>query len=101
MFLHRTHVRDHGIESEAAYLVRDKGAAREGGAEGAQAPRLSNQNIDVYFLSYPQHCKSRSGGIAECSSAVPQGVATRLLSNQAVMNFRGLRDIEAAFFVPA
>jgi len=28
-----------------------KGAAR-GGAKGAQAPPLSNQNIDVYFLSY-------------------------------------------------
>ena len=27
-----------------------KGAAR--GGEGAQAPPLSNQNIDVYFLSY-------------------------------------------------
>jgi len=24
----------------------------QGGAEGAQAPPLSNQNIDVYFLSY-------------------------------------------------
>jgi len=33
--------------------------------------------------------------------AVPQGVATHLLSNQAVMNFRDLRNIEAAFFIPA
>jgi len=28
-----------------------KGAVR-GGAEGAQVPPLSNQNIDVYFLSF-------------------------------------------------
>ena len=39
--------------------------------------------------------------IAECSSAVPQSVATHLLSNQAVINFRDLRNIEAAFFVAA
>ena len=29
------------------------------------------------------------------------GVATHSLSNQAVMNFRDLRNIEAAFFIPA
>jgi len=29
------------------------------------------------------------------------GVATHLLSNQAVMNFRDLKNIEAAFFIPA
>jgi len=34
-------------------------------------------------------------------SRLPQGVATHLLPNQAVMNFRGLRNIEAAFFIPA
>ena len=32
-------------------VLRHKGAAR-GGAEGAQAPPLSNQNIDAYFLSF-------------------------------------------------
>jgi len=31
----------------------------------------------------------------------PAGVATHSLSNQAVMNFRDLRNIEAAFFIPA
>jgi len=31
---------------------------------------------------------------------VPQGVETHLLSNQAVMNFRDLRNIEAAIFIP-
>jgi len=40
------------------------------------------------------------GCIAECSSAVPQGVANHLLSNQALMNFLGLRNIKAAFFIP-
>jgi len=29
------------------------------------------------------------------------GVATHTLSNQAVMNFPDLRNIEAAFFIPA
>jgi len=29
------------------------------------------------------------------------GVTTHTLSNQAVMNFRDLRNIEAAFFIPA
>jgi len=33
--------------------------------------------------------------------AVPQGVAAHLLSNQAVMNFRDLRNIEIAFFISA
>jgi len=41
------------------------------------------------------------GCIAEYPSAVPQSVETHLLSNQAVINFRGLRNIEAAFFIPA
>jgi len=41
-----------------------KGAAR-GGAEGAQARPLSDQNIDVYFLSFSPtlFCKSRSGAL--------------------------------------
>ena len=36
-----------------------------GGAEGAQAPPLSDQNIDVYFLSFSPtfYCKSRSGAL--------------------------------------
>jgi len=41
------------------------------------------------------------GYIAECPSAVLQCVATHLLSKQAVINFRDLRNIEAAFFIPA
>jgi len=70
----------------------------QGGAEGAQAPPLSDQNIDVYFLSFSPTlcCKSRSGAFSS-----PTGVATHSLSNQAVMNFRDLRNIEAAFFIPA
>jgi len=39
--------------------------------------------------------------MAECSSAVPQGVATHLLSNQAIMNFLRLNNIKAAFLMPA
>jgi len=75
-----------------------KGAAR--GTEGAQPP-LSNQNIDVSFLSFFTNFVSRNRGIAECYSAEPQGITTHLLSNQTVMNFRGLRNIEAVFFIPS
>ena len=73
-----------------------KGAAR-GGWRGSSPP-LSDQNIDVYFLSFSPTlcCKSRSGAFSS-----PTGVATHSLSNQAVMNFRDLRNIEAAFFIPA
>ena len=41
------------------------------------------------------------GCIAERCSAIPLGTATHMLSNQAVMNFRDLRNIEAAVFIPA
>jgi len=67
----------------------------QGGAEGAQAP-LSHHNIDVYFFNISPTLKSM-GCIAKYSSALPQGVETHLLSNQAVMNFRVLRNIEAPF----
>jgi len=39
------------------------------------------------------------GCISEYHSALPQGVETHLLSNQAVMNFRVLRNIEAPFLL--
>jgi len=58
----------------------------QGRLKGFKAP-LSNENIDVYFLSFSSTLQVEIGWIAECSSAVPQGVATHLLSNQAVMNF--------------
>jgi len=48
-----------GEESDACRQRR-----RQGGAEGAQAP-LSDQNIDVYFLSFSPslYCKSRTGAL--------------------------------------
>ena len=76
-----------------------KGAAR--GGWRSSSPPLSNQNIDVYFLSFTPILQVEIGRIAEYSSAVPQGLATHLLTNQAVINFRDLRNIEAAFFIPA
>jgi len=39
-----------GMFKAAERLIHPK--AQPGGAEGAQAPPLSNQNIDVYFLSF-------------------------------------------------
>jgi len=72
----------------------------KGGLKGLKPP-LSNQNIDVYFLSFTPILQVEIGRIAEYSSAVPQGLATHLLTNQAVINFRDLRNIEAAFFIPA
>ena len=55
-------VQSRGSRSRTAPLFRHKGA--DGGAEGAQAP-LSDQNIDVYFLSLSPtlYCKSRSGAL--------------------------------------
>ena len=82
-------------------VVCCKGAAR-GGAEGAQAPPLSDQNIDVYFLVFHQHCTvSRDQVHCKMFFGSTTGVATHSLSNQAAMNFRDLRNIEAAFFIPA
>ena len=48
---------DHEILLDKRYHQR---RSRGGGWRGSSPP-LSNQNIDVYFLSYSQHCKSRSG----------------------------------------
>jgi len=39
------------LTKKAAVKLPDP-KAQAGGAEGAQAPLLSNQNIDVYFLSF-------------------------------------------------
>jgi len=40
-----------------------KGAARRGGAEGAQAPPLAIRILMFIFLVFPQHCKSRSSAL--------------------------------------
>jgi len=72
-----------------------------GGLKGLKPP-LSNQNIDVYFLVFHQHCTvSRDQVHCKMFFGSTTGVTTHKLSNQAVMNFRDLRNIEAAFFIPA
>ena len=82
-------------------LVMCKGAAR-GGAEGAQAPPLAIRILIFIFLVFHQHCTvSRDRVHCKMFFGSTTGVATHSLSNQAVMNFRDLRNIEAAFFIPA
>jgi len=73
---------------------------RSFGSKGKVSP-LAIRILMFVFLVFHQHCTSRSGALQQRSSAVPQKGATHLLSNQVVMNFRSLRDIEAAFFITA
>ena len=81
--------------------VHIKGAAR-GGAEGAQAPPLAIRILMFIFLVFHQHCTvSRDQVHCKMFFGSPTGVTTHSLSNQAFMNFRDLRNIEAAFFIPA
>ena len=81
--------------------VTFKGAAREG-AEGDQAPPLAIRILIFIFLVFHQHCTVNRDRV-DCKMffGCTTGVATHSLSNQAVMNFRDLRNIEAAFFIPA
>ena len=78
-----------------------KGAAR-GGSEGAQAPPpLAIRILMFIFLVFHRHCTvSRDQVHCKMFFGSTTGVATHSLSNQAVMNFRDLRNIEAAFFIP-
>ena len=70
----------------------------QGGAWRGSTPPLSNENIDVYFLVFHQHCTvSREQVHCKMFFGSTTGVTTHTLSNQAVMNFRDLRNIEAAF----
>ena len=85
------------IDEMALYRAQRRS---QGGAEGAQAPPLAIRILMLIFLVFHQHstvhrvhCKMFFGSTT--------GVATHSLSNQAVMNFRDLRNIEAAFFIPA
>ena len=74
----------------------------QGGGWRGSSPPLSNQNIDVYFLVFHQHCTvSRDQVHCKMFFGSTTGVTTHTLWNQAVMNFRDLRNIEAAFFIPA
>jgi len=76
--------------------------AQPGGGWRGSSPPLTNQNIDVYFLVFHQHCTvSRDQVHCKMFFDSAAGVTTHTLSNQAVMNFRDLRNIEAAFFIPA
>ena len=83
------------------WRVAGKGAAR-GGAEGAQAPPLAIRILMFIFFVFHQHCTaSRDRVHCKMLFGSPTGVATHSLSNQTVTNFRDLRNIEAAFFIPA
>ena len=74
----------------------------QGGCWRGSSTPLSDQNIDVYFLVFHQHCTvSRDQVHSKMFFGSTTGVATHSLSNQAVMNFQDLRNIEAAFFIPA
>ena len=74
----------------------------QGWAEGAQAPPLAIRLLMLIFLVFHQHCTiSRDRVHCKMFFGSPTGVATHSLSNHAVMNFRDLRNIEAAFFIPA
>jgi len=73
-----------------------------GRLKGLKPPPLSNQNIDVYFSVFHQHCTvSRDHVHCKMFFGSTTGVTTHTLSNQAVMNFRDLRNVKAAFFIPA
>ena len=79
-----------------------KGTAR-GGAEAAQAPPpLAIRILMFIFLVFHQHCTvSRDRVHCKMFFGSTTGVARHSLPNQAVMNFRDLRNIEAASFIPA
>ena len=81
-------------------LLASKGAAR--GGEGAQAPPLSDQNIDVYFLSFSPtlYCKSRSGALQNILWQYHRR-SNAFVIKPSGLNFRDLRNIETACFIPA
>jgi len=69
--------------------------AQTGGAEGAQAPPLAIRILMFLFLVFHQHCTvSRDRVHCKMLFGSTTGAATHSLSNQEVMNFRDLRNIE-------
>ena len=73
-----------------------------GAARMAEGLPLAIRILMLIFLVFHQHCTiSRDRLYCKIFFGSTTGVATHLLSNQAVMNFRDLRNIEAAFFIPA
>jgi len=89
------------ITEDKFYLFQNKGAAR-GGWRVSSPPPLAIRILMFIFLVFHQHCTvSRDRVHCKMFFGSITGVATHSLSNQAVMNFRDLRNIEAAFFIPA
>ena len=75
--------------------------AQPGGGWRGSSPPLAIIILIFIFLVFHQHCTvSRDRVHCKMFSGSTTGVATHSLSNQAVMNFRDLRNIEAAFFIP-
>ena len=90
------------LTSRNRYTITRTQRRSQGGCWRGSSTSLSDQNIDVYFLVFHQHCAvSRDRVHCKMFFGSPAGVATHSLSNQAVMNFRDLRNLEAAFFIPA
>ena len=77
-----------------------KGAAR-GGSKGSSPP-LAIRILLFIFLVLHHHCTVIRDRV-HCKMFFDSttGVATHSLSDQTVMNFRDLQNIEAAFFIPA
>ena len=74
----------------------------QGRAEGAQAPHLAIRILMFICLVFHQHCTvSRDRVHCKMFFGSTTGVAKHSLSYQAVMNLRDLKNIEAAFFIPA
>ena len=75
---------------------------RQGGLKGLKPPLLAVRILMFIFLVFHQHCTVSLDRVhCKMFFGSTTGVATHLLSNQAVMNFRDLKNIEAAFFIPA
>jgi len=69
-------------------VMRKQRRSQGGGLKGLKPP-LSDQNIDVYFLSFSPtlYSKSRSGALQNVLWQSHRRSNTHSLSNQAVMNF--------------
>jgi len=75
--------------------------AQPGGLNGLKPP-LAIRILMFIFLVFHQHCTVRRDRVhCKMFFGSSTAVATHSLSNQAVMNFRDLRNVEAAFFIPA
>ena len=75
---------------------------RQGGAKGLKPPPLSDQNIDVHFLSFSPtlYCKSRSGALQNVLWQYHRRSNTFVIKPSGY-EFSRFENIEAAFFIPA